>query len=157
MPLPPVANEVHVRDSAPCDGTGVLGDDHLKLFRHSIDEARQNCEDTANTLYIAVDLLLTIGNVLHRWPCFWEVHLRGLIDDQEARHWALGQTNEVFMKSQQACDVVSEPVLTAADLPKEIRATRKRAELKGELSNVQTNVLRSMFKLEQTRILGDPR
>ena len=52
------------------------------------------------------------------------IDLAGLVDDKEARHDVVAQANEVLMQGQQTGNVVSDPILTAAYLPKKVSTTR---------------------------------
>ena len=60
----------------------------------------------------------------------------------------VAQADEVLMQCQQTGDVVSDPVLPAAYLPKKISSTRKRAKLKGQFRNIEADVFRSVLELQ---------
>ena len=64
----------------------------------------------------------------------------------------VAQADEVLMQGQKTGDMVSDPVLPAAYLPKKISPTGKRAKLKGQFADVEADVFRRMFKLQETSV-----
>ena len=131
MSFSPVADQVHVIDSLPRDRARMFGDDHLELSFHNGHEFGQGGEDASHAFDVggALRWVISPGSLVHRWPCFREVDLTWLIDDEESRYGVLRQVAEMLMEGEQACDMVSDPVLSASYLPEKVRSAGKWAEL----------------------------
>ena len=79
----------------------MFGYDYLELSLQNGHEMRQCAEDASHTFDVrrAFRWIISARSLVHCWPCFREVDLAGLIDDEESRYGVLRQVAEVLMES----------------------------------------------------------
>jgi len=63
------------------------------------------------------------------------------------------QTNKMFMQSQQAGNVVSDPILSATNFPKEISPPGKRLKLEGKLASIEADIFSRVFELQEASVV----
>ena len=109
----------------------MFGDDHLELSFHDGHELGECGEDASHAFNVggAFRWVISARSLIHGWPCFREVDLTWLVDDEESRYWVLRQVAEMLVEGKQTSDMISDPVLSASYLPEKVRSAGERAEL----------------------------
>src|ERR1700685_110219 len=124
--LSPVPNQMNVWHTAPCNRTGVLRHDDLKLRRDGIEERGKRAEDAMHAFYIgrAISIARRVRCLLDRWPCFGKIHLARLVYHEEISNRTVVHTQEVLMQSKYSSNMIANPILAAANFPKKICSSR---------------------------------